>query len=111
VTAGVGKDDALALLAKGVPVSMVRPVDQVLEDPQAAERGMIQDLDGFRMLGIPVKLGRTPGSVRTPPATRGEDTAAVLAEQGWPESEIDRLIGQSAVYQADRGEDGTGTSF
>jgi crotonobetainyl-CoA:carnitine CoA-transferase CaiB-like acyl-CoA transferase len=95
-----GRDDALKLLAKGVPVSLVRPIDQVASDPQVAEHGMIQDLDGFRMLGIPVRLGRTPGSVRTPPATRGRDTVQVLTEWGWSADEIGRLLGESAVYAA-----------
>jgi crotonobetainyl-CoA:carnitine CoA-transferase CaiB-like acyl-CoA transferase len=98
--AQIGKADALELLAKGVPVSLVRPIDQVIKDPQVAEHDMIEDLDGFRMLGIPVKLTRTPGSVRTPPATRGQDTVRVLAECGWSASEIDRMLAESAVYQA-----------
>jgi len=98
--AGFGREDALKLLARGVPVSLVRPIDEVFSDPQVAEQGMVQDLDGFRMLGIPVKLTRTPGSVRTPPADRGRDTVQVLTEWGWSADEIARLAGQSAVYVA-----------
>lgn len=98
--AHVGKADTLALLAKGIPISLVRPVDEVVEDPQVAERQMIEDLDGFRMLGIPIKLARTPGAVRTPPATRGKDTIAVLRRYGLSAAEIDRLIKRSVIYQA-----------
>jgi crotonobetainyl-CoA:carnitine CoA-transferase CaiB-like acyl-CoA transferase len=98
--AGITSADTLELLDKGVPVSLVRPIDQVAADPQVAEHGMIQELDGFRMLGIPVRLARTPGSVRTPPATRGRDTVQVLAECGWPADEIERMLGRSAVYAA-----------
>lgn len=98
--AQIGRADTLELLARGVPVSLVRPLDEVMSDPQVTERGMIAELDGFRMLGIPIRLDRTPGSVRVPPAPRGQDTAAVLREYGWPADEIERLIGQSAVFQA-----------
>jgi crotonobetainyl-CoA:carnitine CoA-transferase CaiB-like acyl-CoA transferase len=98
--AGIGQAEALELLARGVPVSLVRPIDQVAADPQVAESGMIQEVGGFRTLGIPVKLGRTPGSVRTPPGSRGRDTVAVLTEFGWAAGEIARLLGESAVCQA-----------
>jgi crotonobetainyl-CoA:carnitine CoA-transferase CaiB-like acyl-CoA transferase len=105
--AGIGKAQTLELLAKGVPVSLVRPIDQVVEDPQVAEHGMVQDLDGFRMLGIPVRLGRTPGAIRTPPATRGKDTAEVLAGYGLPADEISRLADEAAIFQAGPEPDGT----
>jgi crotonobetainyl-CoA:carnitine CoA-transferase CaiB-like acyl-CoA transferase len=98
--AQIGKADTLELLARGVPISLVRSIDEVAEDPQVAERGMIQELDGLRMLGIPIKLARTPGAVRVPPGTRGRDTAVVMKEYGWPRDGIDRLIAQAAVYQA-----------
>jgi crotonobetainyl-CoA:carnitine CoA-transferase CaiB-like acyl-CoA transferase len=103
--AQISTADTLELLARGVPISLVRPIDEVLADQQVAEREMVKDLDGFRMLGVPIKLGRTPGSVRVPPATRGQDTAVVLREYGWPAQEIDRLIRQSAVYQASKAAD------
>jgi crotonobetainyl-CoA:carnitine CoA-transferase CaiB-like acyl-CoA transferase len=35
-------------------------------------------VDGVRSAGIPVKLGRTPGSIRRPPPRPGEDNATVL---------------------------------
>jgi crotonobetainyl-CoA:carnitine CoA-transferase CaiB-like acyl-CoA transferase len=106
--ARIGHGEALELLAKGVPVSLVRPVDVVVEDPQVAEREMVTDVGGFRVLGIPIKLARTPGSVRTPPATKGKDTADVLAEHGWTQDEIGGLVERSAVYQAAHGTDDAG---
>jgi crotonobetainyl-CoA:carnitine CoA-transferase CaiB-like acyl-CoA transferase len=103
--AQIGRADTLELLARGIPISLVRPIDEVLADPQVAEREMVKHLDGFRMLGVPVKLARTPGSVRLPPATRGQDTAAVLREYGWPAAEIDRLTRHLVVYQSISGPD------
>ena len=40
----------------------------------------------------PVKLSRTPPSVRSKPKTFGLDTRAVLAERGYSAAEIDGLI-------------------
>ena len=34
------------------------------------------------LLGVPIKLSNTPGSVRTAPPTLGQHTEAVLAELG-----------------------------
>jgi crotonobetainyl-CoA:carnitine CoA-transferase CaiB-like acyl-CoA transferase len=61
------------LVARGVPVTMVRPVQEVLDDPDLVERGMVADVAGHRVLGIPLRLSRTPGSVRTPPQPLGVD--------------------------------------
>ncbi|WP_338180346.1 CoA transferase [Jatrophihabitans sp.] len=99
--AQVGRSGSLELLAAGVPVSLVRRLDTVLADPQVAEREMVQELDGFRMLGIPIKLGRTPGSIRRPPATRGRDSVAVLREYGMPEEMIEELTAAGVVYEPD----------
>ncbi|GAA1947899.1 CoA transferase [Nocardioides panacihumi] len=66
-------DIATELIARGVPASLVRPVEAVLAALELAERGMVAELDGLRMLGIPVHLSRTPGSIRTPPRAVGAD--------------------------------------
>lgn len=69
-------DVAREMIAKGIPASVVRPVAEVLDAPEVAESGMVTELDGIRMLGIPVRLSRTPGSVRTPPRPLGADQVA-----------------------------------
>lgn len=72
-----GADLARELIARGVPATLVRPVAEVLDAPDVAARGMVAELDGLRMLGVPVRLSRTPGSVRTPPGPLGADQVAV----------------------------------
>jgi crotonobetainyl-CoA:carnitine CoA-transferase CaiB-like acyl-CoA transferase len=72
-------DLARDLIARGVPATLVRPVAEVLDAPDVAARRMVTELDGVRMLGIPVRLSRTPGSVRTPPRALGADQADQLA--------------------------------
>lgn len=85
------------MIAEGIPASVVRPLDEVLDDPQVRGNGMVQSVGGFRVLGIPVKLGRTPGSVRTPPAPPGHDTREVLRELGLTDAQIDDLTARGIV--------------
>ena len=92
------------LMAAGVPAGPVQSVDQALEHPHTAHRQMKQRVDGNDVLGVPVKLSRTPGSVRSAPPVFGRDTANVLAAAGYRQSEIDRLIAAGAlVTQRTRG--------
>jgi crotonobetainyl-CoA:carnitine CoA-transferase CaiB-like acyl-CoA transferase len=69
-------DLARTLIAEGVPATLVRPLPQVLDAEDVAARGMVTELDGLRMLGVPVRLSRTPGSIRTPPRPLGADQVA-----------------------------------
>ena len=90
-------DVARDMIAKGIPASVVRPVDEVVDAPDVVERGMVTELDGLRMLGVPVRLGRTPGSVRTAPRPLGADTRGVLADLGLTDAEVDDLLTRAVV--------------
>jgi crotonobetainyl-CoA:carnitine CoA-transferase CaiB-like acyl-CoA transferase len=92
---------AREMIALGIPASVIRPVDEVLADPQIEHRQMVEELDGLKMLGIPLKLGRTPGSVRTPPKPRGADTGSALAELGFTPEQIAELRRNGAIPDAD----------
>ena len=86
----------------GVPCGAVRDLAQVLSDPQLAERmmvvGMTHPTAGpMQLLGVPVKLGDTAGSVRTPPPTLGQHTHAVLAELGYDADQIAALEQAEAI--------------
>ena len=54
----------------------------MLAQEQALAREMIVEtgIPGVRSAGIPIKLARTPGSIRRPPPSLGEDGGA---EQPW----------------------------
>jgi crotonobetainyl-CoA:carnitine CoA-transferase CaiB-like acyl-CoA transferase len=73
-----------ALDEAGVPAGSVRDLHEVLTDEQLLFRQMVQELPHavagmVKVLGVPVKMSETAGSVRTPPPVLGEHTDAVLA--------------------------------
>ena len=75
------------LTRAGVPCGAVRDVPDALSDPQLVARNMIEAVQHaaagtIKVLGVPIKLSDTPGSVRTAPPTLGQHTAQVLAEIG-----------------------------
>jgi formyl-CoA transferase/CoA:oxalate CoA-transferase len=72
-----------ALLATGIPVGAINSIAEVVEHPQVKARGTLVEMDHpragkVRMVGAPVRLSETPGSVRTPAPMLGEHTEEVL---------------------------------
>ena len=88
----------------GVPAGPVYTVQQALDHPQVADRGMVAtfaDASGvgrdIRLLRTGVKLdGAAPG-VTSPPATLGQHTREILAELGYDEAGIEALAREGAV--------------
>ncbi len=71
------------LTAAGVPCGSVRDLGEVFADPQLAARDMIASVEHtaagvVKLLGIPVKLSDTPGTIRMAPPRLGEHTDQVL---------------------------------
>jgi len=87
-----GESFANELMMNGVPSGAVQEVPDVMEHPHTKHRNMVWEKDGYRNVGNPVKLSRTPPSVRSKPRKYGIDTRAVLAEHGFSNQEIDKLI-------------------
>jgi len=84
------------LLAAGVPAGPVQDHAGAVADPQTVARGLVttveHPLDGrVPVLGVPVRLAGTPGSVRRPAPLLGEHTGDVLRELGLSQSQIDLL--------------------
>jgi crotonobetainyl-CoA:carnitine CoA-transferase CaiB-like acyl-CoA transferase len=88
---------SLKLMENGVPSGAVLEVPDVMEHPHTKHRGMVWEKDGYRNVGNPVKLSRTPASARSKPKTFGADTRAVLGEHGYSPAEIDGLVCSGAV--------------
>jgi formyl-CoA transferase len=79
------------LIEAGVPCGPIHDYRQVFEDEHTQAREMEVQLDGVRMLGIPVKLSGTPGTIRRTAPQVGEHTAEVLREAGFSDAEISTL--------------------
>jgi formyl-CoA transferase len=94
----VAEDVSTALLTKGAPAGAVLTIPEVAEHPHTAHREMVVELDGYRGTGIPIKMGRTPGSVRTTPPHFGSATRDVLASLGYDRSQVDDLIADQVAF-------------
>lgn len=66
----------------GVPASLVEDLAEVTRQEQMAARELLlpTGIDNVAMVGVALKMGLTPGTVRRPPPRLGADTAAILAE-------------------------------
>lgn len=71
------------LMAHGIPVGAVNDISQLVEHPQVKARGSLVDIDHpaagpTQIVGVPMRLSKTPGSIRTPSPLLGEHTEQVL---------------------------------
>ncbi len=90
-------------------IEPVLDLDEALESELVREREMVVELDQpeigrVRLLGVPVKLSRTPGEPDRPAPALGEHTREVLAETGYEEGEIDALLSSGAAAGPTAGE-------
>ena len=86
-----GAQLAERLIRIGVPAGAVMEIPEVLADSHAVHRRMVVKDGDYRGTGIPIKMSRTPGSVRRTPPRFNRDGAAVLAEAGYSTAEIKAL--------------------
>ncbi|OGK99247.1 MAG: CoA-transferase [Candidatus Rokubacteria bacterium RIFCSPLOWO2_02_FULL_73_56] len=103
VTAGKPRGHWLALCEEaGIPAGPIYSVPEALADPHALARGMVQELEHPRAgrvkaLGNPVKLSRSPATLRKAAPCLGEDTDAVLREAGYTPGAIAALRAAGVV--------------
>jgi len=84
-------------LEGGVPCGPALNVEEIMEHPHTKHRNMIFEEGDYRGLGAPVKLSRTPATLRTLPQRFGAGNRDVLREAGYSEAEIEDLIASGAV--------------
>ena len=86
----------------GVPCAPVNTLDHVLIDPQTQAREMIVDvphplIPDLKLLGLPIKLSDSPGSVRLPPPLKGQHTQEVLIDLGYSTADITALRARQVI--------------
>jgi crotonobetainyl-CoA:carnitine CoA-transferase CaiB-like acyl-CoA transferase len=97
-----GEQLAMTLLEKGVPCGPVLDVPDVVNHAHTRHRGMVVERGAYRGTGNPVKLTRTPASVRSEPPAFGSSTREVLSEAGYTAAEIDALFASGAAMETPR---------
>ena len=80
----------------GVACGPISKLDQVFADPQVKQAGLVHEqvhaaFGPVKVLGLPVRLGRTPPTVRTPAPPAGAHTREVLTALGYDEASIAAL--------------------
>ena len=64
---------AESLVRMGVPCAPIQDVATALADPHTQHRGMVVEIDHYRGVASPIRLGRTPASYRLAPPPRSSD--------------------------------------
>ena len=82
---------SVRLLEAGVPVGPVLAIDEALGAAHTANRQMVVENGTYRALGTPIKLSRTPGSLRKRPPRFAQDSEQVLREHGFDGAAIAKL--------------------
>lgn len=87
---------------KDVCWGRIQNLEEVLNDPLFAARDMVSEIKDEKgkpvtMLGIPVKLSNTPGSIRSVAVGFGGSTGKILAELGYTKGQIAELIEKGVV--------------
>ena len=73
------------LLGAGIPMGAINDIGQLVQHPQVKARGSLVRMEHPRagevtIVGVPIRLSRTPGSIRTPAPKLGEHTVQVMRE-------------------------------
>ncbi len=93
----------LALLAtRDVWAARVQTFEDLVDDPQLAHANLIETVHhpragDIRVVGVPMRFSKTPGTIRLAPPLVGEHTEQVLADLGYAAEEIARLREEEVI--------------
>lgn len=89
----------------------VHTLEEALAHPQIATNRALWDVDipnyrSVRLAANPVKLSRTPATLRRAPSSVGEDSVEILSSFGFSASEIEALLTAGQLHAGDAGHGG-----
>ena len=79
------------LRGAGVPGAPVQDVAQVADSEQTQALGILQELAGFRTVGLPLSADGDRVGYGLPPPRLGEHSAEILAEAGYSDADVTEL--------------------
>ena len=90
------------LLANGIPCAPINTFQDLLKDPQATHRAMIQTItgegfDGMKAVAMPILFGGAERSIGTAPPRLGAHTAEIMARLGYDAATIERMQADGAI--------------
>lgn len=102
------REELTTLLAEaGVPAGPLRTIDELVEDSQVGARDLLTDSYNLET-DSPVRTARLPfrtnegrPELGERPPTRGEHTRRVLAELGYDDERIDRMLAAGAASEGE----------
>ncbi|WP_407406992.1 CaiB/BaiF CoA transferase family protein [Peribacillus sp.] len=80
----------------GIPNGPIQTIAEMFEDPQIQAREMLVEMDhpkvgNLRVTGSPLKLSKTPVTMRKHPPLYGEHTESILEELGYSPEDITKF--------------------
>jgi crotonobetainyl-CoA:carnitine CoA-transferase CaiB-like acyl-CoA transferase len=96
------------MIENGIPAGPINKLSDVFSDPQVLACKLVQKVDHpvlgeLSQVGLPLSMTymEEGSSVRTAPPLFGQHTSAVFADYGFTPIEIERLLKQKVIHQAD----------
>lgn len=97
------RDEWLDIMRKsGTSIAPVLEIDEIASEPNLIHRQMLLELDHHtqgkvKQVGMPIKLSKTPGKVRSFAPSLGQHTAEVMQELGYSEVQIQELQQEGVI--------------
>ena len=92
-----GAELADRLARAGLASGPIHNTAQVVAHPHTQHRQMIVEKGWYKALGSPIKLSRTPASLRSLPPKFGQHSREVLTEFGFEDHEVEALFASGVV--------------